>query len=267
MGHGGGAIEELLRRARLRLPVAMPGLEAPLVRRLRRLAVGTLGVAAVGFSFQVLSAAMGWRAYFSSPGGHALGALRHWLARYVALDSLLPVCLLLAEPFDPAQPLMCAFVAAGSISLRFRDLDLAWRASAPESWSCAAVALVLGSCGAICLMAVAVCACAVGRHVLRLHLAYGPAGPALRQALAKISSVPVALLPQGLECAICLEACGDSSAGGEWCELQCKHRFHRACLFKWLQRQRCCPLCRWNLHASLATTTIPCPSGASAVWL
>jgi len=262
LGQGGEVIHKLLRRAQLRLPAQLPGPESPVVRRLRRLVVGTLSIAAVGLGLQVGSAALGWHAYRHALGRAGLSGLRHWLFRYVAMDTLLPVCLVLAEPLDPAQPLMCASVTIGAISLRFRDFDLAWRVLAPDTCGCAAYALVLGLAGALCLLAVAICACAVGRHVLCMQLIYGPVGPALRQALSRIAAVPPSALSLGLECSICLEAHGEqvqSSGGGDWCELQCKHRFHRRCILKWLQRQRCCPLCRWNLHTVVAAgaPTVP----------
>ena len=41
------------------------------------------------------------------------------------------------------------------------------------------------------------------------------------------------------DCSICFEDCKKKG-----CELECGHRFHTKCIFKWLSKNDTCPLCR-----------------------
>ncbi|KAM3145132.1 hypothetical protein pb186bvf_002807 [Paramecium bursaria] len=59
-------------------------------------------------------------------------------------------------------------------------------------------------------------------------------------------------LAEHVECCVCLEQLGlcQSSQLNEkddiplCCVTPCYHMFHQNCLYKWLEKQRCCPLCR-----------------------
>ena len=55
-----------------------------------------------------------------------------------------------------------------------------------------------------------------------------------------ISAPPykLVMLPNEETCAICLEALSGAL------ELPCEHRFHSACIGKWLERAHTCPTCR-----------------------
>jgi len=181
--------------------------------------------------------------------------MRQWLFRYAALDSLLPFCLVLADPLDPAQPLTCAFVQAGASLLRFRDYSMAWRPLDPEAWNCAAVALVLGSCGGLCLVAAAALGYRYGRQARRARAALnaGQMKPCLMAVSRQTTS-------EGMQCAICLEFCKDQREQGRlWCQLPCNHCFHRACVVVWLRRAHCCPLCRRSSYATDAQPPPPLP--------
>mmetsp|Transcript_58496 Transcript_58496/g.171103 ORF Transcript_58496/g.171103 Transcript_58496/m.171103 type:complete len:475 (-) Transcript_58496:258-1682(-) len=52
-------------------------------------------------------------------------------------------------------------------------------------------------------------------------------------------------------CPICLDSF-DASAGGSTVTLDCKHRFHRACIGPWMDEHASCPLCRADVQAPLA---------------
>ena len=55
-----------------------------------------------------------------------------------------------------------------------------------------------------------------------------------------------------MECAICLnddDDDDDTNANDQWHELRCGHRFHRACLFPWVTKQRTCPTCRYSVQS------------------
>ncbi|PRQ36137.1 putative aminoacyltransferase, E1 ubiquitin-activating enzyme [Rosa chinensis] len=51
---------------------------------------------------------------------------------------------------------------------------------------------------------------------------------------------------EGNECSICLDGL---KVGDEAKEMPCKHRFHRACIKKWMGMSTLCPLCRFSLPA------------------
>ena len=44
------------------------------------------------------------------------------------------------------------------------------------------------------------------------------------------------------QCSICFEICDDSEA--PCCQLECKHKYHTSCIFKWMSKNNNCPLCR-----------------------
>lgn len=44
------------------------------------------------------------------------------------------------------------------------------------------------------------------------------------------------------QCSICFEICDDSVS--PCCQLECKHKFHTSCIFKWMSKNNNCPLCR-----------------------
>ena len=44
------------------------------------------------------------------------------------------------------------------------------------------------------------------------------------------------------QCSICFEICDDSES--PCCQLECKHKFHTSCIFKWMSKNNNCPLCR-----------------------
>ncbi|XP_078703874.1 E3 ubiquitin-protein ligase RNF126-like [Branchiostoma floridae x Branchiostoma belcheri] len=50
----------------------------------------------------------------------------------------------------------------------------------------------------------------------------------------------------GLDCCICQ----DTQPGGLLVETSCRHKFHEICLFKWLQEQDVCPLCKRRILTS-----------------
>jgi hypothetical protein len=43
-------------------------------------------------------------------------------------------------------------------------------------------------------------------------------------------------------CSICFESCNDNQQA--CCQLECKHKFHTSCIFKWMSKNNSCPLCR-----------------------
>ncbi|KAF5181885.1 hypothetical protein FRX31_028528 [Thalictrum thalictroides] len=47
-------------------------------------------------------------------------------------------------------------------------------------------------------------------------------------------------------CSICLE---DMKEGDEVRTLCCDHTFHSKCIWKWVEKQATCPLCRFDMHS------------------
>ena len=52
------------------------------------------------------------------------------------------------------------------------------------------------------------------------------------------------------ECAICLGSLGSEDV----VPLNCDHKFHHACLSRWLQTNNTCPVCRARADTSVPTT-------------
>jgi len=77
--------------------------------------------------------------------------------------------------------------------------------------------------------------------------------------LASMSvAVPQVAAPS--QCMVCLEDVGlnvdgeyDLTSGEAPVELQCKHKFHRECVFEWLTFQYHCPVCRAQVGPSAMT--------------
>ena len=57
------------------------------------------------------------------------------------------------------------------------------------------------------------------------------------------------------QCSICFESCNDKQQA--CCQLECKHKFHTDCIFKWMSKHNSCPLCRKeaNKHSNVSTAT------------
>lgn len=265
-----GSPAVLLRRARRgrREHGALLRQASPHRRCARRLVFAALGAAISGLTLQVACALLGWWGYLTVGragmpvaaagrpcGGHVpadeVEDMRQWLLRYATLDSLLPLCLALVDPLDPAQPLMCAVVQAGASLLRLRDYSLDWRSLDPEASNCAAVALSFGFCSSMCLVVAAVFGCSLERQVRRAQDARGGG-----QTKPHLASVHADAPCEGMQCAICLDFCEDKSEQRQsWCELPCGHCYHRACVVAWLRRTPCCPLCRRNSYTTDAQPT------------
>ncbi|KAE8984719.1 hypothetical protein PF005_g22010, partial [Phytophthora fragariae] len=76
--------------------------------------------------------------------------------------------------------------------------------------------------------------------------------------LASMSAaVPTVTPVESSQCMVCLEDVGlniDAQSGGDAAvELQCKHKFHRECIFEWLTFQYHCPVCRAQVGPSAMT--------------
>ncbi|KAJ7974399.1 RING/U-box superfamily protein [Quillaja saponaria] len=64
--------------------------------------------------------------------------------------------------------------------------------------------------------------------------------PASKESIEALSRVKVT--EEDADCVICLE---EFEVGGEATEMPCKHRFHSACIEKWLGIHGSCPICRF----------------------
>ncbi|XP_061993964.1 E3 ubiquitin-protein ligase MPSR1-like [Rosa rugosa] len=69
-----------------------------------------------------------------------------------------------------------------------------------------------------------------------------------RASKASIEAMPTVTVAseEGNECIICLDGL---KVGDEAKEMPCKHRFHGACIKKWMGMSTLCPLCRFSLPA------------------
>ncbi|KAK8939101.1 E3 ubiquitin-protein ligase RING1 [Platanthera zijinensis] len=87
-----------------------------------------------------------------------------------------------------------------------------------------------------------------GLEMLLQHLAendpncYGTP-PAQKEA---VDALPVVKVKENINCPVCLE---DFEAGMEAREMPCKHKFHKDCIFPWLELHSSCPVCRFQLPA------------------
>ena len=51
-------------------------------------------------------------------------------------------------------------------------------------------------------------------------------------------------------CSICMD---DLSVGDEYFDIECKHKFHKKCMIKWLEEYNyICPVCRGEIGKSKA---------------
>ena len=48
------------------------------------------------------------------------------------------------------------------------------------------------------------------------------------------------------ECSICLDVIEKN-----YRELRCKHKYHKACIEKWLERSTSCPLCMMDIRTNI----------------
>ncbi|KAG6591155.1 E3 ubiquitin ligase [Phytophthora cinnamomi] len=78
--------------------------------------------------------------------------------------------------------------------------------------------------------------------------------------LASMSAVVPAIAPnEPSQCMVCLEDVGlnvdseHAESDDAPVELQCKHKFHRKCIFEWLTFQYHCPVCRGQVGPSAMT--------------
>lgn len=87
-----------------------------------------------------------------------------------------------------------------------------------------------------------------GLEMLLQHLAendpncYGTP-PAQKEAVDALPSVKI---KENMNCPVCLE---DLEVGMEAREMPCKHKFHKDCIFPWLELHSSCPVCRFQLPA------------------
>lgn len=94
----------------------------------------------------------------------------------------------------------------------------------------------------------------------------------LARSSGLITIIPTSELPDADECVICLGCCEDEcrSRGSKrrpnWCRLRCGHQFHEDCIFEWLWKMPCCPVCRSPLqHPSSSEPPPFLASGASNI--
>jgi len=82
----------------------------------------------------------------------------------------------------------------------------------------------------------------------RLRQAVGRADPRMLDMIAAVGADEI---PDDEECAVCLshESEGADGPSSPWRQLACGHRFHEACLLRWLEEARRCPICRSDLQA------------------
>ncbi|PKA51182.1 E3 ubiquitin-protein ligase RING1-like [Apostasia shenzhenica] len=85
-----------------------------------------------------------------------------------------------------------------------------------------------------------------GLDLLLQHLAendpnrYGTP-PARKEA---VDAIPTVKNMENMSCPVCLE---DLEVGMEARKMPCKHKFHGACIFPWLELHSTCPVCRFQL--------------------
>ncbi|PNX79567.1 E3 ubiquitin-protein ligase ring1-like protein, partial [Trifolium pratense] len=60
-----------------------------------------------------------------------------------------------------------------------------------------------------------------------------------------VEALPTVKINENLQCSVCLD---DFEVGSEANEMQCKHRFHNACILLWLELHSSCPVCRYQLR-------------------
>eukprot|EP00755_Sulcionema_specki_P023157 Sspe_Gene.78213::Locus_48921_Transcript_1_1_Confidence_1.000_Length_633::g.78213::m.78213 len=79
--------------------------------------------------------------------------------------------------------------------------------------------------------------------------------------------------PSHEECSICMASAPygtEAEGSSEWSRLPCGHEYHRQCIGKWFQRSSRCPICRYDLQATIPTSAPTAPDdlvepGASPV--
>ncbi|KAI0511977.1 hypothetical protein KFK09_012611 [Dendrobium nobile] len=87
-----------------------------------------------------------------------------------------------------------------------------------------------------------------GLEMLFQHLAendpncYGTP-PAQKEA---VDALPTVKLQENINCPVCLE---DLEVGMQAKEMPCNHKFHKDCIFPWLELHSSCPVCRFQLPA------------------
>lgn len=87
-----------------------------------------------------------------------------------------------------------------------------------------------------------------GLEMLFQHLAendpncYGTP-PAQKEA---VDALPTVTIEENINCPVCLE---DVKVGMQAKELPCNHKFHKDCIFPWLELHSSCPVCRFQLPA------------------
>lgn len=93
-----------------------------------------------------------------------------------------------------------------------------------------------------------------GLEMLFQHLAenvpncYGTP-PAQKEAVDALPSVKI---QESINCPVCLE---DLEVGMQAKELPCNHKFHKDCIFPWLELHSSCPVCRFQLPADESKTS------------
>lgn len=87
-----------------------------------------------------------------------------------------------------------------------------------------------------------------GLEMLLQHLAendpncYGTP-PAQKEA---VDALPTVKIEENINCSVCLD---DLEVGMQAKELPCNHKFHKDCIFPWLELHSSCPVCRFQLPA------------------
>lgn len=93
-----------------------------------------------------------------------------------------------------------------------------------------------------------------GLEMLFQHLAendpncYGTP-PAQKEA---VDALPMVNIQENIKCPVCLE---DLEVGMQAKELPCNHKFHKDCIFPWLELHSSCPVCRFQLPADESKTS------------
>jgi len=184
----------------------------------------------------------------------ACAPLYHWLLGYcVAL-------LVLLLYFPLVGPLVVEWAVNGS-QIRNRLASTSCQQELPNLWEFVDEVMCKNLVTCAMVLTSLVLLWVFRWRVRQVEQLLGGTGSTSEAVLLSVISDPDVLTPLGSECSICLS---EHCATGGWRRLPCKHIFHKTCLVEWLQRSRCCPLCRRDLHCAYFVDGLSSASSSTA---